>query len=236
MSEPAVRGRIEAIDILRGLSILLMVAYHLGYDLQQAGLLSAELLYHPVIEWLQTAFSLLFILISGISSSFSRNNLKRGAIILAAGLAVGLVTWAYNPYLYVRFGILHFLGAAIIITHFAAPLLTRIPRWLLLCGSALCCALTWQLPHMSFEAEHLWMLGFKSAGFASSDYFPLLPYIFVFIFGTALGPPLREGRFPAFVYRLRCRPLAAAGRHTLWIYLVHQPLCMAVVAAVQYVM
>ena len=70
---------------------------------------------NPLVSGLQVLFSLVFIIINGISCSFSRNNLRRGLVIFAAGLVVSLATWLFNPAYYVRFGILHFLGAAILI-------------------------------------------------------------------------------------------------------------------------
>lgn len=227
-------GRIEAIDILRGLSILLMVVYHLGYDLVGADILPYAVLSNPLVSGLQVFFSLVFIIISGISCSFSRNNLRRGLVIFAAGLVVSLATWLFNPAYYVRFGILHFLGAAILIYCAARPLLARIPTGVMCVAAPLLCAATWPLLYMRFDVEHLYFLGIMHPEFASSDYFPLLPYLFAFLFGTALGRPLKEGKFPAWVYRLRCAPLAAAGRHTLWIYLLHQPLCLGIVRLIAY--
>ena len=228
MSEKPV-GRIAIIDAMRGLAILLMVVYHLGYDLVAATILPYGLLNNPVVDGLQVFFSLLFIVISGVSCSFSRNNLKRGLVIFAAGLAVTLGTWLFNPQMYVKFGILHFLGSAILIYTAARPLLAKIPPKVLRVVCPVLCAALWPLLHLRFNVQGLYFLGIMHPEFASTDYFPLLPYFFAFLFGTAWGDSIRAGRFPARFYAFSCPPLETVGRHTIWVYLLHQPLCMGLV-------
>ena len=67
-----------------------------------------------------------------------------------------------------------------------------------------------KLPEFIYNAGLLFPLGFRSPSFQSMDYFPLLPWFFV----------------PAFFYKTHCKPLALAGRYTLWIYVLHQPVAM----------
>ena len=67
------------------------------------------------------------------------------------------------------------------------------------------------------------MLGWTYEGFVSTDYFPLLPWVFVFLLGTWAGKYIKAGRMPAWFYQTDCPPLAAVGRHSLVIYVLHQP-------------
>lgn len=230
LPESRKHGRIGIIDAVRGLSILLMVIYHLHFDFYEQGIIDGQLLFSPLVSFLQTFFASLFILMSGISCRFSRNNLKRGLLMFAAGMAVTLVTAWYDPHLIVRFGILHFLGAsAVLFALLEKPLDRLFPHALLPLLCVALAILTWDLPNHTYRVRWLWMFGFPSEGFFSSDYFPLLPYIFVYLFGTWLGRLICAGRFPRWFYRFRCPALEWIGRKTMWVYLVHQPICMGIV-------
>ena len=71
----------------------------------------------------------------------------------------------------------------------------------------------------------LWLapLGLPGQGFSSADYFPLIPWCFVFAAGTVIGRLARAGRFPAWMYPSRVPFFSFLGRHALLIYVVHQP-------------
>jgi len=125
MSDTGGKRRYYALDVLRGLSILLMVCYHWGYDLVLYDLLPDLALYNPLLDGLQLFFASVFVAISGASSTFSRNNWRRGLKILLCALAVTAATYWFDPGSTVRFGILHFLGAAALLYQLLRPLLER---------------------------------------------------------------------------------------------------------------
>ena len=83
-----------------------------------------------------------------------------------------------------------------------------------------------KLPEFIYNAGLLFPLGFRSPSFQSMDYFPLLPWFFVFLAGAYTGKYAIEDKMPAFFYKTHCKPLALAGRYTLWIYVLHQPVAM----------
>ena len=69
--------------------------------------------------------------------------------------------------------------------------------------------------------------GFPPPDFFSSDYFPLLPWFFLFAAGYFLWRLFAEkGPSPALARSLTfgIAPLSFLGRHSLIIYLLHQPL------------
>jgi len=200
---PAGQGRIQFLDALRGLSILLMIAYHCGYDLVAMGRLPEGVLYNPFLNVLNVLFAGLFIVIAGISSEFSRNNLKRGLLVLGAAVLVTLVSLAlHTP---VWFGILHLMASCILLYALLARLRFVMPFVLL----------------AAFLAAFFGVSYFPVV--ESADYFPILPWGFLFFLGVFLGKPIREGRFPAWFYVFRVPFLPVVGRHTLVIYLLHQP-------------
>lgn len=219
--------RVDIIDALRGVCILLMVAFHFGYDLVNYAGAPQSLIYNPLLMVLQPFFAGVFILLSGISCRFSRSNARRGVQMLAAGIAVSLVTWHMdNP---AWFGILHFLGVAALF--FAAYDRIRPGKRTIypkrdiafLALMAVLFTVSYILTSYTYDIPHLWIFGIRDANFNSSDYFPLFPWIFVYAAGTRLGLYVTHNRLPPRFYTLRVPFFAAAGRNTLWIYLAHQP-------------
>jgi len=214
-------GRIQIIDGLRGQSILLMVAYHFGYDLILFAGAPPQLIDNPVLDVLQQFFAGVFIFLSGISCRFSRNNLIRGLQMLGVAAVITLVTWGFG--MPVWFGIIHFLGTAAILFSLIRPVVDKISRpvqLLIYIVLHLC-----SLPFVArrYEISWLWWLGFRPAEWASADYFPLLPWFFVYMAGTLAGAYIVERRLPEWFYTRKVPFLAAIGRNTMIIYIVHQP-------------
>lgn len=214
-------NRIQIIDGLRGLSILLMVAYHFGYDLVIFVGVSPRLIDNLLLNVLQNIFAGLFILMSGISCRFSKSNLKRGfQMLIFAGL-ISLVTWSIGyP---VWFGIIHFLGIAAILFSIISPAIDKISRpvqSIIYIALYLC-----SLPFTArrYDVSWLWWLGFRPEGWSSADYFPLIPWLFIYLLGILIGAYITEKRFPERFYTQRVPFFATIGRNTLLIYVLHQP-------------
>ena len=85
-----------------------------------------------------------------------------------------------------------------------------------------------------YEA-HFAPLGLPGAGFSSADYFPLIPWCFVFAAGTVVGRLARDGKFPAWTYPSRVPFFSFLGRHALLIYIVHQPVIYGAGLLVQWI-
>ncbi|MBR0412933.1 MAG: DUF1624 domain-containing protein, partial [Eubacterium sp.] len=120
--------RIELLDELRGLAILAMVVHHTFYDIGFVLGLDWGYKVFDALCVLQPIFWAIFIVISGICSRLSRNTIKRGAMVLGAGLAVTLVTAVIMPKMGITgaeiyFGILSCLGSCMIITGLLMPLI-----------------------------------------------------------------------------------------------------------------
>jgi uncharacterized membrane protein len=228
--------RIQIIDAARGLSIILVVAYHVGYDLVSAELMSADVLYSPLLLVLQPFFAGLFILLSGVSARFSRDNRKRGLQALGCALLISIVAGIMGAP--IQFGILHCLGLCMVLCGRPEDWLDRIPRpvqpilflVLFVAGFAL-----FPIESKIFtDIPYLYIFGLIGQTFLSYDYFPLIPWFFLYLLGAWLGFFIVGRRFPRWFYRLRVPVLPFIGRHTLLIYMLHQPVIYGVVMLIVY--
>lgn len=243
-------GRVWLLDELRGLFILLMVLYHLCYDLVFIFGVSIPAFEWKSIQWLQLLIAGLFVFIAGVACHYSHNNVKRGLQCFCFGLAMTAVTYFVLPSQLVLFGILHFLGLSMLLFAFVWPLIKRVPPIL---GLLVCAALFFltfntqsgywgmrgwemELPRALYSTSFLFPLGFPGAAFWSSDYFPFLPWIFWFFGGAFAGVYVRGGLLPQWAYRPHSRTLAFAGRNTLIIYLLHQPVVYGVLMLLFYLL
>ena len=215
--------RIELLDAWRSLCIFTMVVYHLLVDLSLFGVLPGSITAEPIMLTVRDAGAMSFIFISGISSAFSGNNIRRGIVISAAGLAVVLATYAIGyP---VRFGILQCLGVCKLLFGAAQSRLQKISGiWTLTVYIILFFLTMYLTQSVMAESEWLFPFGFKYAGFYSADYFPLFPWCFAFLAGTWVGQRIseRSDSLPR-LYASVPRALTWPGRHSLIIYLLHQP-------------
>jgi len=217
------KERIHSIDALRGLCVVLMVGHHFLYDLVVFLDAPNWLFFNPLFHILQPIFAGCFIMLAGVSSRFSRSNIKRGLRVLAAACVISVVTWFMH--MPILFGVLHFLGVAMVFYGLTHGFWEKLPQsmlpWLF---ALLLTASLVLLKQVEVQRHYLWIFGFTYPGFDSVDYFPLLPWIFVFLFGAWLGLPVRERRLPAWVYSIKPPLLPVVGRHAFIIYLLHQPI------------
>ena len=216
-----------------------MVFYHVFYLLGAEFGLQIMSDAQKFFEPLQPPFACLFIFISGFSSNLSRSNFKRGIRLLAIALGFTAVTVLLLPRFgitgaEIHFGILHLLSVSMLIFAFSKKLLLKIPEKL---GTALC-LLLFVLTYNIQSGKLLWVIlpdtlylneltavfGFVPKGYYSADFFPLLPFLFMFLCGTFFGRYAEKNSLPEQFYRLHFAPLAAIGRKTLIIYILHWPI------------
>lgn len=195
---PCRPGRLELIDAVRGFTLLNMLVFHLLYDL--SALFGGPMAWFwetPGRLW-QKLIAGSFILISGFSIRLGRSSLRKGAMLLGCGMLLSLVTWLVMPGQLIRFGVLHFLGAAALIWAVAGPVFEKISAPALLAAGLLLCFFTaptkrgyWgvgslvlvELPGALYAGRWLFPLGFPGPEFYSADYFPLLPWFSCFLQG-----------------------------------------------------
>lgn len=237
-------GRLWEVDAARGFALALMLVFNWSFVLRFLDIYRIA----PEGSWLYWwAFprfiGFLFVFIVGVSLTLSVNRLKRrnpnewrqiasrkyperGLRILAIAIGITIVTYVLYPQRFIYFGVLHLIGASIVL---AVPVLTR--RWVSLgIGFAIIAASRW-LRTITVDTRLLGLVGFD-AQVPALDYFPLFPWTGVVLLGIWTGHTLfptgnRRIDLPSLdVHRLLAlaiRPLQLVGKHTLVIYLTHQP-------------
>lgn len=223
--------RIELLDGLRGAAIIGMVLHHLAYDLEIFYDIAVPLIHTDFFRAIQLLGVLIFIMISGICTGFSRSSLRRGAIVFAVAMGLTLFGLIFMPDSVVRFGILHFMGCAMVIYALTHSLFRRIP-WKI--GFSLFAILFilayWILSPfgITIDVPGLFALGLPSHQFYSADYYPLLPWLFAFFAGSYLSRPILDQKFPRWFYNMKLPVLQWVGRYSLYIYVLHQPVVFGV--------
>jgi uncharacterized membrane protein len=234
--------RYREIDLVRGIAILMMVVFHTLFDLNFFSVLSVEV---SGGFWRYFAFATasLFLLVAGISLTISRAKMPgqvtraqvikkfflRGAGIFLLGLLVTLCTWIYLKEGFIVFGILHLIGVSVMLS----PLFFWLKKRAVLPG-LLCIIMGYFLAPVNGP---IWLLplGIHPASFWSVDYEPLFPWIGCVLIGMGLGEYLYKDGQRQFVVPdipvIIIQPLAFLGRHSLVIYLIHQPIIILLLAA-----
>ncbi len=216
------RRRFDILDGWRTLAIIGMVIYHFLYDLYIFGVLSAQELFSTPLNVLERFICCSFILLAGASARFSRSNMRRGTVVLFCGVVVEAGAMIAGQT--IRFGILMFMGISMVLYHFIGKYLQKLPGW----GAAAVYLLLFAVTRSWTErvrapVDWLYPLGFRAAGFRSADYFPLLPWLFLFLIGTVFGGWCLEHRDNKILTAPLPEALTWPGRHSLLIYLLHQP-------------
>ncbi len=232
------RDRYWEVDAWRGFAITIMVIYHLMWDLYGLAGWKIEM-YKGFWHYWQLVTATSFIGLVGVSMSLRAGRLQqkgklrfapflqRGVVIFSWGMVISLVTFFYAPSGFVRFGILHFIGVAIILAY---PFLRF--RWLnLVLGAALLLAprlILWR-----HDAAWLEWLGMIRSPHPAFDYFPVIPWLGVVLIGLFVGNMLyprgeRAFAMPDWSRFGPVRWLALAGQNSLLIYLIHQPILITV--------
>lgn len=225
--------RIHSIDSLRGLAVLCMVIYHFIYDLTAMyGISDINLKnLYPFQQFICWSF----IIISGISYNLSSNSKYASLKIFFIALGLSIVTQIFAPDFEIKFGILHLLGSSGLILYFVTrgraadfkisslilSFVIFLIFWLLD---------PWQYPfYDSLSAYNLYPLGYPADDFYSSDYFPLLPWFFLYVAGFQLGGIFLKNKDLIKKYDFNIRPLSFLGRNSLIIYLLHQPILIGLI-------
>ncbi|MEO5573209.1 MAG: heparan-alpha-glucosaminide N-acetyltransferase [Gammaproteobacteria bacterium] len=230
-----VAQRYPSLDALRGLAIAFMIIYHFCFDLAYFGVLSADFNHSPFWLGLRSMIVTLFLGVMGMSLMLAtrppikwRPYFRRLGILLAAAALVSLSSYFLFPESVIFFGVLHFIVLASVIS---LPFIRLYWSNLFIGIGLLVFGLVYQ--HEYFNHPWLQWFGLMTYKPITEDYVPLLPWFGVVLIGLFLGKAIyARAQLPTLArwqpVRLPGKILSAAGRHSLLIYLLHQPLLLGI--------
>ena len=236
------KPRYPFLDQIRGLALVSMMAYHASWDLVYLfGVDWPWYHSHGAFLW-QQATCWTFILLSGFCVPMGRHGYRRGLTVFACGWIISAVMAVFMPTSPNIFGILVFLGSAMMMVTALRPWLAKVPPVLGMAASFLIFTalrrigrgtIGWGSRTMAvpegFYRNHLTAyLGFPHDAFRSTDYFPLLPWIFLFLTGFFLYFIMKEKGGLYRLPRLHLPLLERLGKASLYVYMAHQPVIYAV--------
>lgn len=244
-SPPRAPTRLWEVDALRGFDIILMIIYHLIWDLVYFGVYQANLL-SGSWQWFPRGIATIFIFVMGLSLTLSdtrerqrrgqppsfKKYLLRGGKIFGLGLIITVATYYFIGRGFVIFGILHLLGASIVL---AFPFL-RLNRWVSLVAGVLVLVAGILVDRVVVTYPWLIWLGVKQAGVYMVDYYPILPWYGLALLGIFAGytfypEGIRRFTLPDLSSLPAIRGLRFLGRHSLLIYALHQPILIGLLIA-----
>ena len=234
----AAPARIVALDAARGVAIIAMAAFHLIWDLGNFGYIDRDFPYSASVKLFGHAIATAFLFIVGVSLVVAR---ARGAsprafwrrffVIAGAAGLVSLGTYIAFPQAFVFFGILHCIALSSLL---AAPLLA--PRWpIALLAAVLAGLAPLVFSHPFFNPVWLTWIGLSTIEPLTYDYRPLLPWSGAVFAGVAAAGFWRERGSVPLGADMKSGAMSWLGRHSLALYLLHQPLLFGVFAALAFV-
>lgn len=234
------KKRYYLIDSYRGFVILHMILYHFCYDVFVLQGKNPEWIDKPAAFIWQQFICISFIIVAGVSASFSCNLLRRGLLLNGVGVGITLVTVIFTPDAPIYFGILNLMGCSLL-------LLIIFRRWIHKnnwkwwgIGSLFLFFIfrhiqsgylgigTWrwlEIPDIFYEWGWLTPLGIPGRNFFSADFFPIFPWFFLFLFGYSISYVIKKEEMDK-VMTFSIPGLWKIGQNSLLIYLIHQPVAL----------
>ncbi len=225
------RRRLYAVDFARAIAVVLMIVYHFCWDLESFGLVYFGLLEAPFWLVARTVIAGLFLGLVGFSMVIAAQGGlhwgrygRRLAMVAAGAVAISAVTYWMFADAWVFFGILHNITLGSLI----ALGFLRAPWWVALLGGVAALAVSWLLADTNIDGWLLWLVQ-GGTEVSAVDYVPLIPWFSATLFGMALAKLTIERRVLPFPHTWSptgraARAFGFVGRHTLAVYLIHQPI------------
>jgi len=232
--------RFAFVDVARGGALLAMFIYHFAYDLSFLGLIETDIVAEPGWRIFARCIAGSFLIIVGFSLVLATRKglnrqayLRRLAMVAGAATLVSLGTWFALPGNFIYFGILHQVAVASVL---ALPFL-RLPLIVAALSAVVAFALPSFVAHPLLDAPWLSWLGFSHAPIRSADFVPVFPWFGCVLTGIVLArlllPRLSGTALAAWRPANPLARIAAwGGRHSLLVYLVHQPVFIAMLTLV----
>jgi uncharacterized membrane protein len=238
-ADSAPRGRIDLIDVLRGVAILAMIIFHGAWDLSQAELISTDISTHQGWQLFARTIAASFLTLVGVSLVLGHGQaaglggfrraafVRRWMLVAGAAMLVSLGTWFAMPDAWIFFGILHNIALSSLL----AVAFLALPWPLIGAAAMLVLALPFALRSSLFDPPWAIWTGLAKRVPDSVDFVPLFPWFGCVLLGIVLAR-LGGGWLAGLGWQATAAParwLKRAGQHSLLIYLVHQPILISTI-------
>lgn len=237
------KKRYFLLDSLRGITLVSMMIYHAVWDLVYIFNCRVPWYHSDAAFIWQQSICCTFILLSGFCWSLGGKKIKRALQVIGASVLISAVTVLLMPDNKILFGVLSVIGTGMLVMIPLDQVFRKInPYWGMLVSFCLFIIMRkadvgylgfgdWKLlrlPDEWYANLFTSYLGFPAADFWSTDYFPVIPWLFLYWTGYFWYRILEQGNWLNCLKGFRMRPLEVLGRHSLEIYLLHQPIIYGV--------
>lgn len=236
-------NRYKTLDTLRGITLISMILYHGIWDLVYIFGVDMPWYESKAAYIWQQSICWIFILLSGFCWSLGRKKVKRGLLVLGGSIVISMATILFMPDSIILFGILSLIGTAMLILIPLDKVLKKVNPYI---AGGICFILFILTKHTSggslrigaFEILELPQsiyanlftayLGFPAPDFVSYDYFPIIPWVFLYMTGYFIYRIFDKNQLLKHLSGIHIKPFSWLGRHSLLIYMLHQPIVYGV--------
>jgi len=229
-------ARFWEIDFARGLAVIGMIIFHALWQLNYFGYTTLSL-YSGWLGLFQKIIAITFLLLVGISLTLSVNRrddhnlwfVKRGLFIFGLGILITAFTFLFFKEGLIFFGVLHLIGASIILAiPFAKHIYANILTGLAVIAAGI------YLQTLTFDFPYFLWLGFFYP-VTTFDYYPLLPWFGVILIGIAFGNVLYKNGERIIELKDCDNIISKLGKYSLLIYFIHQPILFGLLMLLSYI-
>jgi uncharacterized membrane protein len=231
--------RFDRLDALRGAAIVWMALFHLAFDLNHFGWLDPrQNFYHDPLWTVQRSCIVsLFLFVAGLSLAVALQAgqtwpsfWRRWAQVAGCALLVSAGSALMFPKSWISFGVLHGIAVMLVLARLAAPLGPGL--WPL---GLMCIALPRFVQRPFFDSRWSQWVGLVTHKPVTEDFVPVLPWLGMVLFGLAAGQWILRARrgWLSGPLAAPAQPLALLGRWSLSFYMLHQPVLIGLLMALQ---
>ncbi len=219
--------RYNFLDAIRGLAVVNMVLYHFLFDLVEMENIKIDwFVSTPGVIW-ERFICITFIVVSGFCFNLSKNKKKQILTLSVVAILLSVATFLFDRDLFIVFGIIHLLALSCFLTVFVDKL--KADKKILFVVSIILFIITYNIVKspMNISTNAFSFIGFYNNQFASGDYFPMIPWSFLYLVGYSLY------HLVDINFDIRENFLCTIGKKSLIIYLLHQPIILLIIQIIK---
>lgn len=232
-SDHSADRRLPVIDLARTLALCGMVIFHFVRDLEMFGLAAPGTTTTGGWSIFARLIAGSFLFLAGVSLALAHQRafhagafFRRLAMVAAAAALVSVATYLAMPGVFIYFGILHSIALSSVI---ALPFVW-LPSWVSAAAALAIWIVSATHPAL-FDSPWAAFTGLSSMERPSLDFLPVFPWLAPVLLGISAATAVDLRRWlgkPRFQSHW-ITALGWPGRHSLAVYLIHQPVLLAII-------